>query len=156
VIELPIIGNLHEGSSLAAELVPQTLHFENLLRGKRILVVDDEKYILDFFVEVFQMYPVDVDTACDGRAAMDMMQLHEYDLIVTDFKMPQMSGRDLFEWIKEHRPHLAQRIVFVTGDTVSPETRSFFESTTNRYLAKPFRIEEVREVVQQTLEAARQ
>jgi len=156
VIELPIIGNLHEGSSLAAELVPQTLHFENLLRGKRILVVDDEKYILDFFVEVFQIYPVDVDTACDGRAAMDMMQLHEYDLIVTDFKMPQMSGRDLFEWIKEHRPHLAQRIVFVTGDTVSPETRSFFESTTNRYLAKPFRIEEVREVVQQTLEAARQ
>jgi len=45
--------------------------------------------------------------------------------------------------------------VFVTGDTVSPETRSFFESTANRYLAKPFRIEEVREVVQQTLEGAR-
>ena len=156
VIELPVIGDLHEGARLPEELVPQALHFENLVRGKRILVVDDEKYILDFFVEVFQMYPVDVDTACDGRAALDMMQLHEYDLIVTDFKMPQMSGRELFEWIKEHRPHLASRIVFVTGDTVSPETRSFFESTANRYLAKPFRIEEVREVVQQTLEAARQ
>jgi len=156
VIELPVIGDLHEGARLPEELVPQALHFENLVRGKRILVVDDEKYILDFFVEVFQMYPVDVDTACDGRAALDMMQLHEYDLIVTDFKMPQMSGRELFEWIKEHRPHLASRIVFVTGDTVSPETRSFFESTANRYLAKPFRIEEVREVVQRTLEAARQ
>jgi two-component system NtrC family sensor kinase len=156
VIELPVIGNLREATSLAEELAPQGLHFENLVRGKRILVVDDEKYILDFFVEVFQMYPVEVDTACDGRAAMGMMQLHEYDLIVTDFKMPQMSGRDLFEWIKEHRPHLASRIVFVTGDTVSPETRSFFESTANRYLAKPFRIEEVRDVVQQTLEAARQ
>jgi two-component system NtrC family sensor kinase len=155
VIELPVIGNLHEATGLAEELVPQGLHFEDLVRGKRILVVDDEKYILDFFVEVLQMYPVDVDTACDGRAAMDMMQLHQYDLIITDFKMPHMSGRDLFEWIKEHRPHLASRIVFVTGDTVSPETRSFFESTANRYLAKPFRIEEVREVVQQTLEAAR-
>jgi two-component system NtrC family sensor kinase len=156
VIALPVIGNLDEDSTLAAELVPQTLHFENLLRGKRILVVDDEKYILEFFVEVFRMYPVDVDTACDGRAAMDMIQLHDYDLVVTDFKMPQMSGRDLFEWIKEHQPHLARRIVFVTGDTVSPETRSFFEGTANRYLAKPFRIEEVREVVQQTLEAALQ
>ena len=155
VIELPVIGDLHEVASLAEELAPQGLHFENLVRGKRILVVDDEKYILDFFVEVLQMYPVEVDTACDGRAAMDMMQLHEYDLIITDFKMPQMSGRELFEWIKEHRPHLAPRIVFVTGDTVSPETRSFFESTANRYLAKPFRIEEVREVVQQTLEGAR-
>jgi two-component system NtrC family sensor kinase len=156
VIELPVIGNLQEGSALAAELVPQALHFENLLRGKRILVVDDEKYILDFFVEVFRMYPVEVDTACDGRAAMDMIQLHDYDLVVTDFKMPQMSGRDLFEWIREHQPHLARRVVFVTGDTVSPETRSFFEGTANRYLAKPFRIEEVREVVQQTLESSLQ
>ncbi|MBP1602266.1 MAG: multi-sensor hybrid histidine kinase, partial [Acidobacteria bacterium] len=50
VIELPVIGDLHEVASLAEELAPQGLHFENLVRGKRILVVDDEKYILDFFV----------------------------------------------------------------------------------------------------------
>jgi hypothetical protein len=40
----------------------------------------------------------------------------------------------------------------VTGDTVSPETRSFFEDSSNLYLAKPFKIEEVKEVIQQTLE----
>jgi len=63
--------------------------------------------------------------------------------------MPQMSGRELYNWIRENRPHLASRIVFVTGDTVSPETRSFFEDHPNRYLAKPFKIEEVKEVIQQ-------
>jgi two-component system NtrC family sensor kinase len=153
VIELPIITRLQDEPGMAPELMPQALQFENLVRGKRILVVDDEKYILDFFVEVFYSLPMSVDTASDGRAAMHKMQDNDYDLIVTDFKMPQMSGRELFNWIKENRPHLAKRIIFVTGDTVSLETRSFFEDNQNRFLAKPFKIEEVKEVIQQALEA---
>ncbi len=154
VIELPIIARLKEEISPAPELMPQSLQFENLVRGKRILVVDDEKYILDFFVEVFHSFPMQVDTAGDGSAAMQKMQIREYDLVITDFKMPQMSGRDLFDWIQQKRPQLANRIIFVTGDTVSLETRTFFENNSSRYLAKPFKIEEVKEVIQQTLEAA--
>ena len=149
VIELPIIARLEEESAAAAEQTPQVLQFENLVRDKRILVVDDEKYILDFFVQVFHGLPLLVDTAGDGYMAMHKMQAGDYDLIITDFKMPQMSGRELYNWIRENRPHLASRIVFVTGDTVSPETRSFFEDHPNRYLAKPFKIEEVKEVIQQ-------
>jgi two-component system NtrC family sensor kinase len=156
VIELPIISRLQNETGAAAELLPPALQFDNLVRGKRILVVDDEQYILDFFVEVFHALPMLVDTACDGRVAMKKMQSSDYDLIVTDFKMPQMGGRDLFNWVKDHRPHLASRIIFVTGDTVSLETRSFFEDHQNRYLAKPFKIEEVKEVIQQALESSAQ
>lgn len=152
VIELPIITRLQDEPRVAPELMPQALQFENLVRGKRILVVDDEKYILDFFVEIFNTLPMDVDTASDGRIAMQKIISAEYDLVISDFKMPEMSGRELFSWIKENRPHLASRIIFVTGDTVSVETRSFFEDNHNRYLAKPFKIEEVKEVIQQTLE----
>jgi two-component system, NtrC family, sensor kinase len=152
VMELPIIARLQAENNLAPELMPQAMQFENLIRGKRILVVDDEKYILDFFVEVFRAFPMLVDTAGNGRIAMKKMQNEDYDIVVTDFKMPQMSGKDLFDWIKENRPHLANRIIFVTGDTVSAETRLFFEKNRNRYLAKPFKIEEVKEVIQQTLE----
>jgi two-component system, NtrC family, sensor kinase len=153
VIELPIIARLQDEPTLAPELMPQALQFENLVRGKRILVVDDENYILDFFVEVFQALPMHVDTAGDGRMAMDKILANEYDLIVSDFKMPQMSGKELYSWIKENRPQLSSRIIFVTGDTVSLETRSFFEDNHNPYLAKPFKIEEVKEVIQQALES---
>jgi two-component system, NtrC family, sensor kinase len=152
VIELPVIARLQEENQLVPELTPQAMQFENLIRGKRILVVDDEKYILDFFVEVFRTFPMLVETAGNGRIAMNKIQNVDYDVVVTDFKMPQMSGKDLFDWIKENRPHLANRIIFVTGDTVSAETRSFFEENQNRYLAKPFKIEEVKEVIQQMLE----
>jgi two-component system NtrC family sensor kinase len=151
-IELPIISRLPEDVAIFPQLLPQALQFDNLVRNKRILIVDDEKYILDFFIEIFKMFPMQVATAGDGRAAMEMLANNEYDLIITDFKMPQMSGRELYQWIQEKRPQLARRIIFITGDTVSAETRSFFESNSNLYLAKPFKIEEVKEVIQQTLE----
>jgi two-component system NtrC family sensor kinase len=152
VIELPIIGKLMDDASIFPQLMPQALQFDNLVRGKRILIVDDEKYILDFFTEIFKMFPMEVDTAGDGLAAMKKLNQNDYDVVITDFKMPQMSGRELFAWIKEKRPHLSRRIIFVTGDTVSTETRLFFENNPNLYLAKPFKIEEVKEAIQQTLE----
>lgn len=152
VIELPVINRFYDDASIFPQLMPQALQFETVVRDKRILIVDDEKYILDFFTEIFRMFPMQVDTAGDGMAAMEKLTKGDYDLIITDYKMPQMSGRELFQWIKETRPHMAKRIIFVTGDTVSTETRSFFEKNCNLYLAKPFKIEEVKEVIQQTLE----
>jgi two-component system NtrC family sensor kinase len=152
VIELPIITQVQEEST--PELQPSAAQFESVVRGKRALVVDDEHYILDFFIEVFRTLPMVVDTASDGRMAMQKILSTQYDLVISDFKMPQMSGKELYRWIKENRPQLANRIIFVTGDTVSADTRSFLEDNKNRYLAKPFKIEEVKEVIQQTLESA--
>jgi two-component system NtrC family sensor kinase len=153
IIELPVIASLQEESVADEESAAEALRFENLARGKRILVVDDEKYILEFFVEVFQGLPMHVDTADNGRTAMHKMKESDYDLIVTDFRMPQMSGKQLFSWVKETRPQLTNRIVFVTGDTISVESRTFFENNHTRFLAKPFKIEEVKAVIQQALEA---
>jgi two-component system NtrC family sensor kinase len=153
VVELPVIASLEEESLADEESAAEALRFENLARGKRILVVDDEKYILEFFVEVFQGMPMHVDTADNGRTAMHKMKESDYDLIVTDFRMPQMSGKQLFSWVKETRPQLTNRIVFVTGDTISVESRTFFENNHTRFLAKPFKIEEVKAVIQQALEA---
>jgi two-component system NtrC family sensor kinase len=153
VIELPLITQLPDATGQAPEQAPQDHAFEKLVHDRHVLVVDDEKYILDFFTEVFQIFPMRVDTARNGRIAMEKILVNNYDVIITDYKMPQMGGKELFHWIVKNRPHLAKKIIFVTGDTVSPDTRSFFETTRNRYLAKPFKIEDVKEVVQQALES---
>jgi two-component system NtrC family sensor kinase len=152
-VEIPIMANLQDDTESTAETPELELDFEKLVRNKRILVVDDEKYILDFFVEAFQAVSMSVDTVNNGQAALQKMENFRYDIVITDFRMPQMSGKELFNWIREHRPRLANRIIFVTGDTVSNETRSFFEENHSRFLAKPFKIEEVKEVIQRVLES---
>jgi len=154
VIELPIITTSADDLSIFPQLQPQAHQFEKLVHDKRILIVDDEQYILDFFLEIFRPYPMTVDTVGDGRAAMGKLVENDYDLVITDFKMPQMNGQELYHWIKDKRSHLSNRILFVTGDTVSAETRSFFEQHCSPYLAKPFKIEDVKEVIQQILENA--
>jgi two-component system NtrC family sensor kinase len=151
-IEIPVISRFQEESVLTPELEPQAAQFEDLVRGKHVLVVDDEKFILEFFVEVFQVFPMRVDTASDGHAALEKIKQVSYDVIITDFRMPLMSGKELFGWIRTNRPHLANRVVFVTGDTVSEETRTFFEDSSTHYLAKPFKIEEIKEAIQKIIE----
>ena len=96
-----------------------------------------------------------VDTVNNGQAALQKMENFQYDIVITDFRMPQMSGKELSDWIRKHRPRLANRIIFVTGDTVSNETRSFFEENHSRFLAKPFKIEEVKEVIQRVLKSGK-
>ncbi len=152
-VELPIITSLQDDADVSQATPEPTTEFEELLKKKRILVVDDEKYILEFFVDVFQSLPLPIDTANNGQMALEKMENLQYDVVITDYRMPQMNGKELFNWIKEHRPELANRIVFVTGDTVSNETRSFFEENLCRFLAKPFKIEEVKEVIRQIIEA---
>lgn len=151
-VELPIITSLPDDPGAEPDKPKQEQKLDELLKQKRILVVDDEKYILDFFVEVFRSLPMSIDTANNGQEALQKMQVRQYDLVITDYRMPQMSGKELFNWIKEHRSGLANRIIFVTGDTVSNETRSFFEENHCRFLAKPFKIEEVKEVILQVLQ----
>jgi two-component system NtrC family sensor kinase len=154
-VEIPIMANLQDDTESATETPEPGLDFEKLVRNKRILVVDDEKYILDFFVEAFQAVHMSVDTVNNGQAALQKMENFQYDIVITDFRMPQMSGKELSDWIRKHRPRLANRIIFVTGDTVSNETRSFFEENHSRFLAKPFKIEEVKEVIQRVLKSGK-
>jgi two-component system, NtrC family, sensor kinase len=151
-VELPVIARVHQETAPAPELMPRAIHFENAIRNRRILVVDDERYILEFFVEVFKMYAMEVDTANDGKLAKERILEKDYDIVITDFKMPLVSGKELYQWITDNRPALTNRVIFVTGDTASYETQSFFEKTGSRYIAKPFKIDEVKEAIQETLE----
>ena len=151
-IEIPIMRESGDASVARHGLSPDERRLNDAGSVKKILMVDDEKYILDFLVEVFRLLPFTVDTATDSQTALDKIRACEYDLVITDYKMPHMNGRDLFNWVKENRPSMVNRIVFMTGDTVNPETHSFFNDNRIRYLTKPFKIEEIKNMVAQTLE----
>ena len=81
------------------------------------------------------------------------MEKERYDIIISDLKMPGMSGQELYDRVRTLDASLAKRIIFSTGDVVSAETREFLERSGNTYLQKPFELEAMRQAVMATMEA---
>ena len=83
---------------------------------------------------------------------MSRVASKRYDLIISDLCMPEMDGEKLYKTIRDIDPQMAGRMVFVTGDTVTPKSRTFLESNGRRWLSKPFNISDVERVVGGLLE----
>jgi two-component system NtrC family sensor kinase len=120
---------------------------------KAILVVDDEAGIAKALAYLFRRDGHQVDTAANGHLALTRLQERNYDLILCDLRMPELDGPGLYRALEIHAPHLLQRFIFLTGDTLSPEAHTFFTQTGAIRLTKPFRASEVRRIVQRTLQA---
>jgi len=122
--------------------------------ARRLLIVDDEPGIVEVLRDVLGGSGYAVETATDGCRALELLEANRYDLVITDLCMPRMDGEHLYKSIREKYPQLASRIIFVTGDTVSTNSRAFLEWTGNRWFTKPFNIGEVEEVVSNFLRGA--
>ncbi|MDI6809687.1 MAG: response regulator [Candidatus Eisenbacteria bacterium] len=116
-----------------------------------ILVVDDEEGILDLLNDFLGAKGYEVDTVSSGEKALEKLRARTYDLIMCDMKMPNMSGQELHSEIKMILPELSKRMIFLTGDTVNPETESFVRRAGNKCIAKPFDLEELLSFVQDFL-----
>ncbi|HEY7802303.1 MAG TPA: ATP-binding protein, partial [Dehalococcoidia bacterium] len=119
-IELPLIvaGAPAPTREVAADPVASVP-----LERRRILVVDDEESIQKLLTGVLQMDGHEVHIATNGREALDRVSRESFDLIITDVKMPVMSGPDLYKRLRDQGSPLARRVIFITGDTVAPDTR---------------------------------
>jgi signal transduction histidine kinase/ActR/RegA family two-component response regulator len=133
VIELPIVE-----TPLTVEVTEKTSKEITPSFKAYILVIDDEENILDLLYDFLKGKGYYVDTASTGQEALRKFKTEMYDLIICDLKMPNLSGQQLYNEIKKIKPELSSRIVFFTGDTVSPQTESFLKSTRNRVISKPF------------------
>lgn len=122
--------------------------------GARILIVDDEPVVLELLTDILRG-PHTVETATNGREGLARTEEEAYDLIFLDIRMPDMSGRQLYEALAATRPALADRVIFTTGDIVQEDTRRFIEGTGQPCLAKPFSVDAVTEIVDRILAAAR-
>jgi len=149
-IELPMAAGVTQvPPQLRRDLEPASTPAQQDRR--RILIVDDEDSIQKLLTGVLEMDGHQVAVAGNGREALDRVMRESFDLIITDIKMPVMSGTDLYNQLREHGSPLARHLIFITGDTVAPETRRFLDTVDNAVLSKPFRLRDVRETVRQTL-----
>jgi CheY-like chemotaxis protein len=145
VIELPL-GT--PGASAAADTAAQPAP---VVTGKTILVVDDEPDVAGVLAEALARDGHRVDTASDGQAALARIETREYDLIVSDCGMPVLGGIELYRELTRRDPRLANRMIFVSGDTLNKQATDFLESTGAPRMTKPFVLEQVQALVRQVL-----
>ncbi len=140
VVEIPII-DVPKAAQTPSPTVPAQ---PNSYIKLKVLAVDDERSVTMLLNRALTAQGHDVDIANDGAEALRMIFLNEYDAILLDVRMPGLGGAEVFRSIQVLRPDLAGRVLFITGDTVSPDTRTFLEQTRVDVLHKPFSLEELR------------
>ncbi|HLG14630.1 MAG TPA: response regulator [Blastocatellia bacterium] len=118
----------------------------------RILVVDDEPAVLALCKDILSAEGFAVETASSGVEAIEKLRRSNFDVILTDYKMPErVSGADVYNWVRENRTGQEARIIFITGDAVNPDTYRFLNLSGSPVVFKPFDSEELVAKIKGTL-----
>ena len=106
--------------------------------GRAALVVDDEPEIVDLVVTILRGDGWKVDVAEGGRSGLEWVRTTRYELIVSDFRMPDGDGESFYRAAVEAQPELRGRFLFMTGDTANPAAWQFLQGSHVAMLEKPF------------------
>jgi PAS domain S-box-containing protein len=124
---------------------------ERPAKGLRVLIVEDEEEIARTLVEILDGHGHACEVAADGRQALSRIAAGGFDLVVSDVRMPVLDGPGLYEALRHRQPEMMRRVLFITGDTLSPEVQSFLTRSCAPCLEKPFLPDDVIRVMAQVL-----
>ena len=116
----------------------------------RILVVDDEKIALNNLVYILKKENYEVTGTQSGPRALTLLEEQEFDLILTDLKMEKVDGMQILTRSRELYPDT--EVLMITGYATVDSAISAMKAGAYHYIAKPFKLDEVRQVVKEALE----
>ena len=119
---------------------------------KTVLVVDDEEIIRDFLFEVLND-DFEVSTASDGDVAIDKLKEQRYDLVITDLKMPRVSGDEVVKFAIQSDPKA--KVIVITGYSSLYSVSKSANHGASAFLSKPFSIKELMQTVADCLSDAK-
>lgn len=118
---------------------------------QRILVVDDDGDLRRFNAEMLGRSGYTVEVAADGALAWDNLQLNDYDLLLTDYKMPKVTGIELLK--KMHAAYMAMPVILVSGTMPTNELNEYPWLRIDATLLKPYTSEELLATVRKVIHA---
>jgi excisionase family DNA binding protein len=107
----------------------------------RVLVVDDEEPIRDLLSKTLALAEYDVDVAQDGTTAMDRMRMIQYDLLITDLRMPGVDGLNVIREARRLKADIP--VIILTGYSSEAVAIEAINLGVQGYLTKPFRVPRV-------------
>lgn len=117
----------------------------------RILFIDDEEIVLRSCRRIFAGSGYEIDTAMSGEEGLSKALNQDFDLVVTDLKMPGIGGMEVLTRLRKSRPDTT--VIIFTGYASVDTAREALKNGAFDYIPKPFTPEEIREVIKNALEA---
>ena len=111
-----------------------------------VLIVDDERSMRDFLKILLEKEGHQVTTADSGASALDTLDKQSVDVIVSDIRMPGMTGIELLETVKEHAPELP--IIMITAFASPDDAVLAMKNGAFDYISKPFNVDEIKSVIE--------
>ena len=112
----------------------------------RVLVIDDEQGYARTLAKMLDAH--DVDVAFSGRDALQQLAARRYDMALCDVMMPDVTGIQLYQQLREAHDPIADHFLFMTGGVSTPEAQQFLEKLgTERWVAKPIAMADLRRLV---------
>ena len=116
-----------------------------------VLLIEDEPSVMAYLQAALERggYPV---VCCEsGAEALGILRSGDFLGVISDMRTPGgVSGADVHTWLLQHRPELASRIVFITGDIANEETVATLRETGAPCVEKPFRVQQFIDVISKT------
>jgi len=123
-------------------------------KAARILVVDDEVAIAELLAEILGRAGHEVSIVANGSAALDWLAAGSPELLISDLRMPGMDGPTLYRRLAAEHPDLLRRMLFITGDSLSPDLTAFLTETGVPVIEKPYDPHDVVRKVESALKPA--
>jgi two-component system, NtrC family, response regulator PilR len=111
-----------------------------------ILVVDDEEMLRNLLVKILIKEGYQVDTACDGEDAVEILRHKKYNLLISDIKMPRLNGFELLKVAKRDYPEMGIIIMTAYGDSFTVKDALLLGA--DEYITKPFKSFEINLIVE--------
>jgi signal transduction histidine kinase len=147
-VTLPI-GKSEETRQLSAKTVARELPKS----VDHVLIVDDEKMLVDLQISFLAAMNIQSTGVNSGEEAIRFLQDKSVSLIISDIRMPGLvDGIQLYDWVVKNRVELRKRFLFVTGDSVKLINGDLLENLSVPHIGKPFSLEEYSCIVRQLLE----
>jgi len=117
-----------------------------------VLLIEDEPAVMAYVKAALERGGYAVQTCESGVEALPVLESGQFLGVVSDMRTPGgVDGGQVHAWITRHRPDLASRVVFITGDIANEETVATLRETGAPCVEKPFRVQQFIEVVDRTL-----
>ncbi len=159
VVELPLVSMVDHEAAVPAAAEPEpdaTPHPPDpapaARQGARILMIDDEAALAEMICEYLNMTGHRAQFCSSTEEALALMERAAFDLIISDFRMPGLTGEQLFEITLRRDPDLAKRMVFMTGDIIGVDAKRFFSSHDVPCLTKPCALPAIERFIHSRLE----